>query len=90
MSACDQPVPGEHHGRSWQTAHAGCITCSDEALPLRVAVVDAERGLALCEHADGTRASVEIALVEPVAVGDVLLVHAGTAIAHAAQSGARA
>ena len=33
--------------------------------------------LALCEDDDGARASVEIALVEPVAAGDTLLVHAG-------------
>jgi hydrogenase maturation factor len=43
--------------------------------------VDAERGLALCLAADERRASVETALVEPVAPGDRLLVHAGTAIA---------
>ena len=61
----------------------GCITCGDEALPLRVHRVDAERGLALCEDAGGSRSSVEIALVEPVAEGDVLLVHAGTAIGRA-------
>jgi hydrogenase maturation factor len=60
--------------------HGHCITCSDEALPMRVRRVDAARSLALCEDADGRRTSVEIALVEPVAVGDALLVHAGTAI----------
>lgn len=43
---------------------------------MAVISVDAERGLALC--ADG---EVEIALVSPVAVGETLLVHAGTAIA---------
>jgi hydrogenase maturation factor len=43
--------------------------------------VDAERGLALCLAEDERRASVETALVEPVAPGDRLLVHAGTAIA---------
>ena len=58
-----------------------CVTCSDEALPMTVRGVDRERGLALCEGADGARSSVEIALVEPVEVGDTLLVHAGTAIA---------
>jgi hydrogenase expression/formation protein HypC len=58
-----------------------CITCGDEALPMRVRRVDADRGLALCEDGDGRRSSVEIALVDPVAVGDELLVHAGTAIA---------
>ena len=61
-----------------------CITCSDEALPMRVEGVDQERGLALCEDAGGRRSSVEIALVDGVAVGDELLVHAGTAIARAA------
>ena len=61
-----------------------CITCGDEALPMRVRRLDDERGLALCENADGRRSSVEIALVDGVAVGDELLVHAGTAIARAA------
>ena len=60
-----------------------CITCSDEAVAMRVLRVDEERGLALCEAPDGQRSSVEIALVNPVAVGDELLVHAGTAIASA-------
>ena len=46
--------------------------------------VDEGRGLALCEDAGGRRSSVEIALVEPVALGDELLVHAGTAIGRAA------
>ena len=61
--------------------HHGCITCSDEAVPMVVRRVDADRGLALCEDGDGRRSSVEIALVEPVERGDALLVHAGTAIA---------
>jgi hydrogenase assembly chaperone HypC/HupF len=52
--------------------------------------VDAERGVALCEDAEGARSSVEIALVEPVAPGDVLLVHAGTALAHASEQEAQA
>jgi hydrogenase maturation factor len=61
-----------------------CITCGDEALPMRVRRIDEDRALALCEDADGRRSSVEIALVDGVAVGDELLVHAGTAIARAA------
>ena len=61
-----------------------CITCGDRAEAVRVREIDTARGLALCENDDGARASVEIALVEPVAAGDVLLVHAGTAIAHGA------
>lgn len=62
----------------------GCITCGDVALPLRVVSIDPDRGLGLCEDEQGRRETVEIALVQPVAVGDELLVHAGTAIAHAA------
>ena len=58
-----------------------CITCGDEAVPLTVVEVDSDRELALCENADGERTTVEIALVAPVAPGDELLVHAGTAIA---------
>jgi hydrogenase maturation factor len=58
-----------------------CITCGDEAIPLTVVKVDADRELALCENADGERTTVEIALVAPVGPGDELLVHAGTAIA---------
>jgi hydrogenase maturation factor len=46
--------------------------------------VDGERGLALCSSEAGERSSVEIALVEPVAAGEVLLVHAGTALGRAA------
>jgi hydrogenase maturation factor len=58
-----------------------CITCGDEAVPLRVLRVDEGRELALCEAADGAHTTVEIALVAPVACGETLLVHAGTAIA---------
>ena len=58
----------------------GCITCGDEATPMRVVRVDEARVLALCEDDAGERASVEIALVEPVGTGDLLLVHAGTAL----------
>ena len=67
-----------------RTAECGCITCGDEAVPMRVQRIDAARGLALCADGEGARASVETALVEPVRVGDVLLVHAGTAIARGA------
>jgi hydrogenase maturation factor len=44
--------------------------------------VDAERALALClDEESGGRSTVEIGLVDDVAPGDLLLVHAGTAIA---------
>jgi hydrogenase maturation factor len=60
---------------------AHCITCGDDGDPMIVVAVDRSRGLALCADEEGSRSTVEIALVEPVAAGDRLLVHAGTAIA---------
>ncbi len=58
-----------------------CITCGDDGDPMTVVRIDGERGLALCAAEDGERSTVETALVAPVSPGDVLLVHAGTAIA---------
>jgi hydrogenase maturation factor len=58
----------------------GCVTCGDVAVSMRVLAIDTERELALCADEDGRRETVEIALVQPVAAGDELLVHAGTAI----------
>lgn len=58
-----------------------CITCGDDGVPMRVMAVDEQRALALCAEEDGgARSSVEIALVAPVAPGDLVLVHAGTAL----------
>jgi hydrogenase maturation factor len=58
-----------------------CITCGDDGVPMVVLRIDSERGLALCADEEDGRHTVETALVEPVAPGDRLLVHAGTAIA---------
>ena len=57
-----------------------CITCSDEGIPMRVERIDEDRGLALCSSEDGSKTTVEIALVE-VEPGDRVLVHAGVALA---------
>jgi hydrogenase assembly chaperone HypC/HupF len=57
-----------------------CITCSDEGVPMQVERIDDTRGLALCATDEGTKSTVEIALVAPVAPGDRLLVHAGVAL----------
>jgi hydrogenase maturation factor len=65
-------------------AASGCITCGDEALSMMVLDVDRKRDLALCADATGRRSSVEIALVDPVMPGEVLLVHAGTALGRVA------
>jgi hydrogenase maturation factor len=53
-----------------------CVTCSDEAVPLRVVDV-LPGGLALC----GGDVEVMVDLVGEVAAGETLLVHAGVAIA---------
>jgi hydrogenase assembly chaperone HypC/HupF len=66
-------------------ADHGCITCGDEAIPMRVVELDRRRELALCADQSGRRESVETALVEHVAKGEWLLVHAGTALGRAAQ-----
>ena len=67
-----------------------CITCSDEALPMRVLEVERDSGLALCCGPDGERMRVEIALVEPVCTGELLLVHAGTALGRTGTGGSLA
>jgi hydrogenase maturation factor len=56
-----------------------CITCSDEGIPMRVERIDDARGLALCAADDGSKSTVEIALVS-VQPGDRVLVHAGVAL----------
>jgi hydrogenase maturation factor len=66
-----------------------CITCGDDGVEMTVVAIDAARGLALCEDAEGERQSVETALVDTVAPGDRLLVHAGTAIAALAEGALR-
>ena len=62
----------------------GCITCGDTAVPMRVEHVDASSALATCSDTTGAREQVAIELVEPVAPGDALLVHAGVALARLA------
>ena len=53
-----------------------CITCSDEAVPMRVIETTAD-GLAVCEG--GVEVMTE--LVGAVEPGDEVLVHAGVALA---------
>jgi hydrogenase maturation factor len=60
-----------------------CVTCGDDADPMRVLRIDEARGLALCVDDDGERHTVEIALVDAT-VGCELLVHAGVALVLAA------
>lgn len=58
----------------------GCITCSDEGVPMRVVDARPDEALALCTSADGSRSDVMTDLVGRVSPGDRLLVHAGTAL----------
>ena len=57
-----------------------CVTCGDEGIPMHV--IELRDGDAVCADADRARHHVAIELVEPVTVGDELLVHAGVAIRH--------
>ena len=67
--SCSAGAPPEH-----------CITCGDEAVAMRVlATVDGAS--AACEDEHGAlHDGVAVDLVEPVAPGEVLLVHAGVAL----------
>ena len=62
-----------------------CITCGDQGIEMRVAAADAG-GIAPCHDADGGRGDVDVLLVEPVVPGELLLVHAGVAIARVEES----
>jgi hydrogenase maturation factor len=61
-------------------AERHCITCSDEAVAVKVLQVQQESGMALVEVEDQTE-KVDITLVEHVTPGAMLLVHGGVAIA---------
>jgi hydrogenase assembly chaperone HypC/HupF len=56
-----------------------CITCSDDGVPMQVVAV--RQDTAVCVDDQGAQHEVAVELVEPVAPGDRLLVHAGVAIA---------
>ena len=57
-----------------------CITCSDEALEVRVVRVDAEAGLALVAVGEAEEL-IDISLVDDVVPGETLLAHGGVALA---------
>jgi hydrogenase maturation factor len=58
-----------------------CITCGDLAVEVRVIAADGARELATGHAETGEATEIDTMLVGPVAPGDRLLVHAGTAIA---------
>ncbi len=57
----------------------GCVTCGDQAIPVRV--LEVREGVAVCEDRVGNRAEIAIELIPDAGPGDVLLVHGGVAIA---------
>jgi hydrogenase maturation factor len=57
---------------------ASCVTCSDEAVVVRV--VSLEGGDALVRGGEGREDRVAVDLLDGVAVGDRLLCHAGIAL----------
>ncbi len=58
-----------------------CITCSDEAIPVKIMSINQASGLALVEVQNVTE-EIDITLVDDVSVGDIVLVHGGVAIGH--------
>jgi hydrogenase maturation factor len=67
-------------GQRCATDDVHCITCSDEGIEMTV--VEMTQCGAQCRDPAGIDQRVEIDLVEPVAIGEVLIVHAGVAIAN--------
>jgi hydrogenase expression/formation protein HypC len=65
-----------------------CITCSDQAVPVRITELRAD-DLALVDTQAGTSEEISVALVD-AGVGDVVLVHAKEAIARVAPGAFRA
>ncbi len=56
-----------------------CVTCSDEGRVAEVSAVRADRRVEVIT--EGRRETIDVSLVDPVGPGDLLLVHAGVAIA---------
>jgi hydrogenase expression/formation protein HypC len=59
--------------------HDGCLTCGDVGVPVKVIAV--EGNCAVCEDRVGQRTEVAVDLVDRVQPGDVVIAHAGVAIA---------
>jgi hypothetical protein len=65
----DDPPPSENV----------CVTCSDEGRVAEVSAVRADRRVEVIS--EGRHETIDVSLVDPVGPGDLLLVHAGVAIA---------
>jgi hydrogenase maturation factor len=60
-----------------------CITCGDQGLPLRIVALDGAGLARCCDDAAPSEpdTTVDVQLVGDVAPGDLVLVHAGVALA---------
>jgi len=68
--------------------HCTCITCSDQGIEMTVVEPD-PGGLARCRaQGDAEDTLVDVELIAPVAPGDLVLVHAGVALALLAKGAA--
>ena len=72
-------APGSARGRTPACTDEVCITCSDEGRVAEVRAVHADGSVRGAWWAGGPR-RVDVSLVDPVAAGDLLLVHAGVAL----------
>jgi hydrogenase maturation factor len=73
-------MTAERTGDQCRTTEWHCITCGDEGIVMQV--IELRDGSAVCADQQRARHRVAIDLVDSVAVGDELLVHAGVAIRH--------
>lgn len=66
------------------TTEGHCITCSDEAVQVKVVHLDATSGLAVVMREDepDIQEEIDITLLDTVLPGDMVLAHGGVAIAH--------
>jgi hydrogenase assembly chaperone HypC/HupF len=90
VSSCDVDRTSSLATTRGRDHDPGCITCGDVGVPMRVASVDGEQGLASCRDAEGAISDVDVALLERVEAGDAVLVHAGVALVRLDDEGAPA
>jgi hydrogenase maturation factor len=65
-------------GASCEAGTGHCITCGDEGIAMRV--LELQSAAALCVDEEGEIHSIAIDLLDDVAAGTTVLVHAGVAI----------
>jgi hydrogenase maturation factor len=66
-----------------------CTTCGDVAVAMTVVRIDRTSALGQCTAQDGSHHTVELSLVDPVQLGERVLVHAGVALQRLGQLEAR-